>query len=97
MVGALSRAVCGNAAHIANVVRQLAGQRVDIVALTGYANSGVECFCMTPARFTFTPVVAIDEEDAMKCTCHREAGSHELCCGREEGRDPDCPQHGDGC
>jgi hypothetical protein len=45
------------------------------------------------------------EEEAMmphtdlepgECTCHREAGSHELCCGHEDGRNPDCPQHGDG-
>lgn len=33
----------------------------------------------------------------MICTCHREATtSHEACCGHDEGRDPDCPQHGDG-
>lgn len=32
------------------------------------------------------------------CTCHRPANvNHELCCGHEQGRDPDCPQHGDGC
>ncbi len=30
------------------------------------------------------------------CSCHRESGSHELCCGRPEGRDPDCAIHGDG-
>lgn len=31
------------------------------------------------------------------CTCHREATrSHELCCGHDEGRDPNCPFHGDG-
>lgn len=33
----------------------------------------------------------------MSCTCHRPAGvNHELCCGHDEGRDPNCPQHGDG-
>lgn len=34
----------------------------------------------------------------MICTCHREndKNNHELCCGHPEGRDPDCPQHGDG-
>jgi hypothetical protein len=30
------------------------------------------------------------------CECHRETGSHELCCGHPEGRNPDCPTHGDG-
>ena len=30
------------------------------------------------------------------CECHRETGSHELCCGHDEGRSPDCPIHGDG-
>lgn len=33
---------------------------------------------------------------ALDCTCHREIVSHELCCGHDEGRDPDCPRHGDG-
>jgi hypothetical protein len=32
----------------------------------------------------------------MECSCHREEGSHELCCGHEGGRNPDCPIHGDG-
>lgn len=31
-----------------------------------------------------------------ECLCHRESGSHELCCGHEGGRNPDCPIHGDG-
>ncbi len=31
-----------------------------------------------------------------ECSCHREGGSHELCCGHPDGRDPNCPQHGDG-
>ena len=32
-----------------------------------------------------------------ECLCHREAGSnHELCCGHEDGRNPDCEIHGDG-
>lgn len=31
----------------------------------------------------------------MTCECHRETGSHELCCGHDEGRNPDCPIHGD--
>lgn len=30
------------------------------------------------------------------CECHRESGSHDLCCGHDEGRNPDCPRHGDG-
>jgi hypothetical protein len=31
------------------------------------------------------------------CECHREnTSSHESCCGYENGRSPDCPQHGDG-
>lgn len=30
------------------------------------------------------------------CECHRESGSHESCCGYDEGRHPDCPIHGDG-
>lgn len=29
------------------------------------------------------------------CECHRETGNHELCCGHLEGRNPDCPRHGD--
>lgn len=37
------------------------------------------------------------EENGMReCECHRESGSHELCCGHPEGRNPDCPLHGDG-
>ena len=32
----------------------------------------------------------------MYCTCHGESGSHEACCGHEDGRDPDCRFHGDG-
>jgi hypothetical protein len=32
----------------------------------------------------------------MSCECHREAGSHELCCGHDQGRNPDCSIHGDG-
>jgi hypothetical protein len=33
----------------------------------------------------------------IECTCHRETGTnHEQCCGHDEGRDPDCPFHGDG-
>ncbi len=32
----------------------------------------------------------------MDCQCHKEAGSHELCCGYADGRNPDCPIHGDG-
>jgi hypothetical protein len=35
-------------------------------------------------------------EQALHCTCHNEPGSHELCCGHEDGRNPDCPIHGDG-
>jgi hypothetical protein len=31
----------------------------------------------------------------MTCECHREPGSHELCCGYDDGRSPDCPIHGD--
>jgi len=31
-----------------------------------------------------------------QCSCHNEAGSHELCCGHEDGRSPDCTLHGDG-
>ena len=31
-----------------------------------------------------------------ECACHNEIGSHELCCGHDEGRSPDCPIHGDG-
>lgn len=31
-----------------------------------------------------------------ECLCHKESGSHEVCCGHEGGRNPDCPQHGDG-
>lgn len=31
-----------------------------------------------------------------ECQCHNELGSHELCCGHDEGRNPDCPIHGDG-
>jgi hypothetical protein len=31
-----------------------------------------------------------------ECMCHRERGSHELCCGHFEGCDPNCPIHGDG-
>lgn len=32
-----------------------------------------------------------------ECTCHNEySPDHELCCGHSEGRDPDCPYHGDG-
>lgn len=30
------------------------------------------------------------------CSCHRESGSHEACCGHDGGRDPDCMLHGDG-
>jgi ribosomal protein L19E len=31
------------------------------------------------------------------CSCHREhSTNHELCCGRPEGRNPNCPLHGDG-
>jgi hypothetical protein len=33
---------------------------------------------------------------ATPCTCHRETGSHEQCCGHEQGHDSDCPIHGDG-
>jgi len=35
----------------------------------------------------------------MECTCHRDSDpktGHELCCGHDNGRDPDCPRHGDG-
>jgi hypothetical protein len=36
-------------------------------------------------------------ETAEECSCHRQvARSHELCCGHDEGRDPNCPFHGDG-
>jgi hypothetical protein len=35
-------------------------------------------------------------EPAQPCECHRESGSHETCCGHAEGRNPDCPFHGDG-
>lgn len=31
-----------------------------------------------------------------ECLCHKESGSHELCCGRDGGRNPDCSLHGDG-
>lgn len=31
-----------------------------------------------------------------ECECHNEIDSHELCCGHEGGRNPDCPIHGDG-
>jgi hypothetical protein len=33
-----------------------------------------------------------------ECSCHREYSrwNHEECCGHEDGRDPDCPIHGDG-
>lgn len=30
---------------------------------------------------------------ALECTCHREAGSHERCCGRPDGYDPRCLAH----
>lgn len=31
------------------------------------------------------------------CECHFEVtDSHETCCGHEDGRNPDCPTHGDG-
>lgn len=30
------------------------------------------------------------------CTCHRESGSHERCCGHADGVDPNCPKHGAG-
>lgn len=30
------------------------------------------------------------------CSCHHETGSHELCCGHDQGRNPNCPIHGDG-
>ena len=31
------------------------------------------------------------------CECHFEAtDSHDGCCGHEDGRNPDCPIHGDG-
>lgn len=34
---------------------------------------------------------------SMICECHHEAtNSHESCCGHEDGRNPDCPIHGDG-
>lgn len=32
----------------------------------------------------------------MLCECHTESGPHDLCCGYEDGRSPDCPMHGDG-
>lgn len=32
----------------------------------------------------------------IECTCHRGAGNHEQCCGDTDGRNPDCPRHGDG-
>jgi hypothetical protein len=34
----------------------------------------------------------------MSCTCHTDPDvrEHELCCGHPQGRDPDCPIHGDG-
>lgn len=35
--------------------------------------------------------------DELSCECHRETGSHELCCGHDQGRSPDCLIHGDGC
>lgn len=31
-----------------------------------------------------------------ECTCHRGSGNHEQCCGHDYGRDPNCPNHGDG-
>ena len=31
------------------------------------------------------------------CTCHNDfSTTHESCCGHDDGRDPDCPYHGDG-
>jgi hypothetical protein len=35
---------------------------------------------------------------AVECSCHREYSrwNHEECCGHEEGRNPNCPLHGDG-
>lgn len=33
-----------------------------------------------------------------ECNCHRgyPESNHEGCCGHDEGRNPDCPFHGDG-
>jgi hypothetical protein len=33
-----------------------------------------------------------------ECSCHNEYSrcNHEECCGREEGRNPNCVLHGDG-
>ena len=38
----------------------------------------------------------LERNEVKNCTCHRESGSHEACCGHDQGRDPDCPFHGDG-
>lgn len=34
---------------------------------------------------------------SVECTCHHEPTekTHELCCGYANGRNPDCPRHGD--
>lgn len=35
-----------------------------------------------------------------ECVCHdygrQHHDSHESCCGHDDGRNPDCPIHGDG-
>lgn len=32
-----------------------------------------------------------------ECSCHIERlASHDACCGHDDGRDPNCPFHGDG-
>jgi len=64
-----------------------------------------------PARYSFNQdaaqltIRAVPEgEEHMAqyidgCTCHRDEHpehGHELCCGHEDGRDPNCPYHGDG-
>ena len=37
------------------------------------------------------------QTEPTECLCHRPPGvNHELCCGHDEGRNPDCPFHGDG-
>lgn len=38
-----------------------------------------------------------DYQAAPVCTCHNDfSTTHEACCGHDDGRDPDCPYHGDG-
>ena len=52
----------------------------------------------TERRETKAALAATKGVTGHECTCHRDSdnGSHELCCGHDEGRDPNCPIHGDG-